>query len=80
VNAAVGAWVYEDVNSDDYETDSYAQVPSGPLNPPSGLLSGLLGRGGAQVGLHLPVCCMLLHFQVLLHVLLLISRTVGEAM
>jgi hypothetical protein len=41
--------VYEDVNSDDYETDSYAQVPSGPLNPASGLLSGLLGRGGAQV-------------------------------
>mgnify|MGYP001807766300 CR=1 FL=1 len=41
--------MYEDVNSDDYETDSYAQVPSGPLNPASGLLSGLLGRAGAQV-------------------------------
>lgn len=45
--------MYEDVNSDDYETDAgYAQVPPGPLNPASGLLSGLLGRSGTQVGVH----------------------------
>jgi hypothetical protein len=49
--------VYEDVNSDDYETDNngYTPAPPGPLNPASGLLSGLnramgrgLGGGGVQ--------------------------------
>lgn len=49
-----GAWVYEDVNSDDYDTDSgYTPAPPGPLNPASGLLSGLnrvLGRAGPQQG------------------------------
>jgi hypothetical protein len=49
-----GAWVYEDINSDDYDTDTgYTPAPPGPLNPASGLLSGLnraLGRGGAQQG------------------------------
>ena len=47
-----GAWVYEDVNSDDYDTDNgYTPAPPGPLNPASGLLTGLnraLGRGGVQ--------------------------------
>lgn len=46
-----GAWVYEDVNSDDYDTDTgYTPAPPGPLNPASGLLSGLnraMGRGGS---------------------------------
>lgn len=53
---ATGAWVYEDVNSDDYDTDmagGYTPAPPGPLNPASGLLSGLnraLGRGGSGGG------------------------------
>jgi len=49
---ATGAWVHDDVNSDDYDTDNgYTPAPRGPLNPASGLLTGLnraLGRGGVQ--------------------------------
>jgi len=49
---ATGAWVHDDVNSDDYDTDNgYTPALPGPLNPASGLLTGLnraLGRGGVQ--------------------------------